>query len=332
MNHVDRWWIRPLYWISTFYPLYIAAQIWVRVLPAYLQHWLFGAEAGPLHIDPYFISAGARGGFGPGSLFGSQASAVVVAVVAVFVLGLLRKRIPDLAGRALAMIGLTLCGNWLAAVFLRNAPLARGALPALVGFAILVIGIRWAMAAIPGGYGARLGVALAGLALPAVLLPMLFSNWNRSWYGVVTTVPVIVLATLVQFRLTPVVTEVRLRSAGVGVLLSLMVFGALDQGREWQQRGRESEVAKVLASLPMPRENDAFPTYYFHRGVNFTANGYGYDSERARSLLRRLPEFGIQSIAVVPYGGMDRRTLRMSRPRLRRRWRRSPSAMAGLCC
>lgn len=32
-----------LYWASTFYPLFIAAQLWVRVLSAYLQEWLWGA-------------------------------------------------------------------------------------------------------------------------------------------------------------------------------------------------------------------------------------------------------------------------------------------------
>ncbi|MBI4907244.1 MAG: hypothetical protein HY820_26705 [Acidobacteria bacterium] len=312
MTQIHRWWTRPLFWVATFYPLYIAAQIWVRVLPAYVHSWLTGAEAGPLRMDALFISARARGGVGTELLFAGQTSAIVAAAIGVMLLGPLRKRMPDLAGRAAAMIGLTLCGNWIGGVLVRNAPPLRGAVPALVGLAFLTVGMRWAMAAIPGRYWGRLGVALAGMALPAAMLPMLLSNWNRSWFGGVTTVPAIALAALVQFRLTPVVTEVRLRSAGLGLLLSLFVFGALDQGREWQQRARETEVAKVLASLPKRREDDTFPKHYFHRGVNFTANGYGYESEQARSLLRRLPEFGVQSIAVVPYGGMDRRTLRMS--------------------
>jgi hypothetical protein len=312
MTQIHRWWTRPLFWVSTFYPLYIVAQIWVRVLPAYVHSWLTGAEAGPLRMDPLFISARARSGFGTDLLFGGQTFTMVAGAIGVMLLGLLRERLPDLAGRAAAMIGLTLCGNWIGGVLVRNAPPMRGAVPAVVGLAFVTIGMRWAMAATPGGYWARLGVALAGMALPAAALPMLLSTWNRSWFGVVSTVPAIILATLVQFRLTPLVTEIRLRWVGVGVLLSFVVFGALDQGREWQQRVRESEVAKVLASLPKPRENAEFPKHYFHRGVNFTANGYGYESEQARSLLGRLPEFGIQSIAVVPYGGMDRRTLRVS--------------------
>lgn len=33
-----------LYWASTFYPLFVAAQLWVRVLPAHLQEWLWGGR------------------------------------------------------------------------------------------------------------------------------------------------------------------------------------------------------------------------------------------------------------------------------------------------
>lgn len=41
----------------------------------------------------------------------------------------------------------------------------------------------------------------------------------------------------------------------------------------------------------------------FHRGVNFTAERPDrYDSENARALVRRLPECGVDSIALVPYG------------------------------
>lgn len=306
------WWLHSLFWISTFYPLHIAAQFWVRVLPAYLNIWLFDAEPAPLRLDSYFIWAGTRGGPGVGSPFGAQTTSIVIAASGVILLWLLRKAFPDLAGRATAMIGLTLGGNWIVGAIFRNAPPMRGAIPALVGLSILAMGMRWALAGIPGSYWTRLGVALTGMALPAAALPVLFSNWNRAWFAVAATVPAIVLAALIQVRLRPVETGIRVRWVGSGCLVSLIVFGALHQGRLWQQRARESHIAQVLASLPKPRAGESFPKYYFHRGVNFTANGYGYESEQARSLLRRLPEFAVKSIAVVPYGGMDRRTMRMS--------------------
>lgn len=41
----------------------------------------------------------------------------------------------------------------------------------------------------------------------------------------------------------------------------------------------------------------------FHRGVNFTAEWPDkYASPRTREMLRRLPEFGVDSVALVPYG------------------------------
>lgn len=52
----------------------------------------------------------------------------------------------------------------------------------------------------------------------------------------------------------------------------------------------------VATVKPMPRGDE------FFRGVNFTAERpAGYDSDAAVETLRRLPEFGVNAIALVPY-------------------------------
>lgn len=312
MTPAQRWWLQSLFWISTFYPLHIAAQVWVRVLPAYLSAWLFDAGTAQLRLDPYFLWAGARGGFATAFLTGTQAVSLAVSAVGVALLRLARNASPDLAGRAAAMIGLTLCGNWLGSMIFYNARPARGAVPGLAGLLIVSIGMRWAVSAVPGNFRARIGVVLTGMALPAAALPALFVNWDRAWIGVAGTIPVILLAAAFPVRIRAVPTLAGWRWVGAGCLLSLAVCVALLQGRSWQQRARESAVARLLAAVPKPRAGQPYPKYYFHRGVNFTANGYGYESPQARALLRRLPEYGIQAIAVVPYGGMDRRTRRIT--------------------
>ncbi|MBN8734474.1 MAG: hypothetical protein J0L64_28315 [Acidobacteria bacterium] len=306
-----REWMRLLYWVASYYPLYMAAQVWLWVAPAYWLHWLAGAEMGPLRVDPLLVSAGARGGPGAGAWFGQQGMAVAMGVAAWVLLRFARRRWPDVAGRALALVGFVLCGNWLVAVTLRGGLPGRGVWTGVVGVALVVVGVRWAAATVAGGYWTRAGMALAGMAAPAATLPLLLAGGGRAWM-IATAAGVMVVGSLLVFRVRTAVGEVRAVSVVAGLVASVLVFGALHEGREWQAAQRAAEVKRVLAGLPKPDEGAPFPKLYFHRGVNFTANGYGYESERARALLRRLPEFEIQSIAVVPYGGMDRRTLRMA--------------------
>jgi hypothetical protein len=72
-----------------------------------------------------------------------------------------------------------------------------------------------------------------------------------------------------------------------------------------ERRARtERELAAIDAETPVP----AGRREWFHRGVNFTANGISYESPLARDLLRRLPEFGIRDIALVPFAFADRET------------------------
>lgn len=71
----------------------------------------------------------------------------------------------------------------------------------------------------------------------------------------------------------------------------------------------------------------AFSTYggFFQQGVNFTAERPDkYESEKARSLLRGLTDYGVNSVAFVPYGWC-----RLGSPDLRfsgrRSWERDPA-------
>jgi glycosyl hydrolase family 113 len=77
-----------------------------------------------------------------------------------------------------------------------------------------------------------------------------------------------------------------------------------------------SEVASQPAPEPVPAISRA---ENLHRGVNFTAEWPDkYDSDRARRIIRQLPEFGVDSIALVPYG-----SCRLGSPDIRFSGRRS---------
>ncbi len=79
--------------------------------------------------------------------------------------------------------------------------------------------------------------------------------------------------------------------------------------------------AEAIPSNPPSRGGD------FHRGVNFTSEWPDrYESDRARQILRKLPEFGVNSVALVPYGAcrLGSTELRFSG---RRSWERDESIL-----
>lgn len=69
----------------------------------------------------------------------------------------------------------------------------------------------------------------------------------------------------------------------------------------------------LLALLSCARlDSHAGPGVYFHRGVNFTAErSVRYDAPEARTMLERLPEWGVNTVALVPYGFARRNPVRV---------------------
>lgn len=92
---------------------------------------------------------------------------------------------------------------------------------------------------------------------------------------------------------------------GLGVTLSLLIaihaFGpSLNRAltRPRQERGRTA-----LASVPKLPADSEFPRLFFQKGVNLTAEfPETYESEGARTMLETLPEYGVNAMAIVPYG------------------------------
>jgi hypothetical protein len=310
---LQRW----LFWTACFYPIFIAAQIWVRVLPAAARHWLLGERMTQVRLDPYFVMAAGQRPPSNISFTPDQIIQTGVLLLAFPILFWLRRRSASLAGLALASVGLIPLGAWLTSVLFRHSVPSRGTIPAMIGVFFVVAGLRWAAATVPGGYWARVGFTLSAFALPAAVLAYLARGFRPSWFVLLPPAIVLLLALLGLRRLTPTPAEVRGRSFVAGVLATALILTAILQGRQWQERRHESELARLRATLPRPAPDAPFPKLYFHRGVTFTANGYSYESEQARSLLVQLPAFGIQAVAVAPFGGIDRQTLRISTARSR---------------
>lgn len=100
---------------------------------------------------------------------------------------------------------------------------------------------------------------------------------------------------------------VRSKAAGFAVVTSaLMVGTARPQSVASQQtQAAVHRAPKVSAPKIAPRPPD--PVIFFQRGVNFTSEPPDiYGSDGARRMLESLPRYGVNAVALVPYGFSSR--------------------------
>ena len=59
---------------------------------------------------------------------------------------------------------------------------------------------------------------------------------------------------------------------------------------------------------------------YFHKGVSFTAERISYSDPQARAMLAQLPQFGVNAIALVPFGFSPRGEVKIRIPARDKSW------------
>ncbi len=94
-----------------------------------------------------------------------------------------------------------------------------------------------------------------------------------------------------------------LRLFGIAVFAAfLLLAGAVSIYRVLARKQARDLQAK-LATLPDVAANTPYPKLFFQRGVNFTAEFPSfYGTDGAVQMLRQLPAYGVNAIALVPYG------------------------------
>ncbi len=122
----------------------------------------------------------------------------------------------------------------------------------------------------------RVGLAVT---LAALLLPLTLFFWRRPHWA-----------------------TWRVIAGGFG--LSALLFGSTNWAQERIAVRQHERTAARLASLPKPAANLPYERRFFQRGVSFTAEaGVRYGSEESIAQLKRLAAYGVNAIALVPYGG-----------------------------
>lgn len=94
-----------------------------------------------------------------------------------------------------------------------------------------------------------------------------------------------------------------LRAFGIALLLAVVLLVGAFYSYRVVARRQQRDLRVNLEKLPDPAAGKPFPRNFFQHGVNFTAEFPAfYGSDRAVEMLKQLPSYGVDSVALVPYG------------------------------
>jgi hypothetical protein len=165
---------------------------------------------------------------------------------------------------------------------------------AAVCVAVTMAGLRRMLRAVDApGRWERVALLTGGFAAPVALL-----NYDR--WPVAGAAALLVLAAAVL----PAGQEVRglagWRWVGLGTAASLLLAGGLFAAQETRRAARAVDVDHAIP---------AAGKLFFQKGVNLTAEfPDGYDSDRIGNVLDELSGYGVDAVALVPYGFSGRGT------------------------
>ncbi len=220
--------------------------------------------------------------------------------------------------RWLAGFGVAILGNAALLTRLFQFVASRGVdnlAAAALFFAVQCLGLRWMLAGWSVvGYAKRAASLFAGF----VLLPLLFWYWSTPFWRSTTwklsllrTVPGALAALLVSFREVPS-APLRPRLKGwmplaLGLASTALVFFSVRAGAKVIERGRLEANRAAMTAYPKIPADLPYTKLFFQKGVNLAAGGPGgYASEDAREVVKLLPTYAVNAVALVPYGFASR--------------------------
>jgi hypothetical protein len=324
-------WIRIFLMGGIFiYPLHWLADFFLYALPQFVQALLPGHYLASIDVHFFSVSAESRAiqqapqafPIGWTHVMAANASTLLTLfiVAALFVWSKAHRHL--LAGLALAVLAhAALLSRILEAYYLQSlsAPIAG---IALIYFAAMCAGLRWSVeASTAKGFWSRLAVPVLLFALPqAVLWSVIGQIFHfRPYERLAWDLPPIFLASLVV-SVWPVRPSwkhsfsISRRYLAVGTGLTLLFSAGIFAASRASTHSNELANREILDALPPVPVAAPYPKSFFQKGVNFTSEYPDlYDSQAARDIIRQLPSYGVNSVALVPFG-FDDHTVSRVRP------------------
>lgn len=318
-NWLQNW----LVCVAFFYPVFWLSNSVMWAAPALVRVALFGYKMDGLSLSPFGAAASSLAPQPPGGVdsgwTGSGSNSLVMAAVLVLagalLVALVGHRARIVSGLAIAALGDVALAHGLRRVFGFQRMSAEALLGSVLFFAVLCFGLRWMLSGWPsGGFWSRLGNLLAGFVLLPVL-PWVWFSLSRGFglwiFAIMLMAPAAVAAVLVSLRpVPPAAAEAQRagwRTVALGVLTFLLLVAGVRAGRAAIERARLVRTWEAMAAYPKIPVGAPYPKAFFQKGVSVSAEGWGgYESESGRRMLERLRQDGVNAVAIVPYGFVQR--------------------------
>jgi hypothetical protein len=277
-------------------------------------------------VQGSYVASGAAGDPPGGAAFGLRGFGVetllgvaVVVALGALVLYLTRRRGLMACGLFAALLGYGGFEQLLRRLWI--APPDVGWIASGVLFAALwTMGLRRltvATTAPSSGYAWRFASSLLLFTLPLAALLLVF-HWTVSmpllrrfvWVFMPGLVPAALASVKPVSPGTSSREEISWKAITAGALTTaLLVTVVALAGRPIEAsfvRERAARARAMVASLPELPANAPYPRQFLQKGVNFTAEfGAPYASTDALETIKRLAPYGVNAVALVPYGWMQ---------------------------
>ncbi len=230
------------------------------------------------------------------------AVALALAGILVFVL----RRRPAAAGIALVTVSFAAAAQWSFDFFRPGAAPAYWAAAALLAAASL--GVRLLVSA--SWFGGRIAQASVAVLVPLAAMLAFATTEGRGFRP-----PWEILARMLAMTALPAILfgcigrswGRSLRPHWAWMAAPVLIAGAiLGSARSGERRDRADRIARIdrqLNGVPKVPPKQDYPKLFFQRGVSFLGDGRdGYFPEPSARMLDGLKSYGVDSIALVPYG------------------------------
>ena len=311
-------WVNCLAWA---YPAFWTANSLLNGVPAVLQVCFRGHYFGWVNVSEWGVRAVSFPGgvAGPimerrtASILGEMLSPIALMAGVLLLLYWLRWKRHLLGGVFAAMLGEA--GGTLH-IFNMRMPGWAGVLRIsglILFFAALCLGLIWILQAWQArAYGERLLNLVAGfIFVPGGLWAVI--DWQShtdvrylSLASFLALAGVNLAAALIAAlvpRQACAGRRVGLRAGVIGAVLSIAIFGMTQYVATARRAVRAESWSRLLAPFPANSQAASYQKIFFQKGVSFAAEGPGgYRSEAAVKMLGQLPRFGVNAVALIPYG------------------------------